>query len=421
MNRLNWKLLAVLSLILALAIGINSIILYRSITRYSDAQLRLELSNTADEIVDYIEADTIRALEVKNFSRALDLLDYQVAIVSTNRKRVLYTNTPGLKVKTVIERDNTVFVTRIITNEDGDEIGNLVLISKNGEIQRLKNIFEINVRNSIIFGVLLILLFMVLLILLVNRPLNKIIDKMSKDAPIKVKKSSDWYAIAHVHNEARLKRINQQQEQNEFFQNASHELKSPLMNIQGVMEGMEDGIYESSEASQLVVAESQRIKMLVDQMIRTSKAAGVEKEDLLYEMIDLKSFMTTIGKMVPKDISFTYTGNKDQFYFDASFLEIIISNLVQNACRYAKHSIEVNYHGDSQLSEIVVRDDGPGIDKQILGKIFQRFVKGRDGKTGLGLAIVERYVTATGGTIDAYNDGGAVFKMKWTKGQVILD
>jgi len=147
-------------------------------------------------------------------------------------------------------------------------------------------------------------------------------------------------------------------------------------------------------------------------MIRTSKAEVVEQSDICLETIDMTSFIHDLSKMIPKNIHFTYNSTENTIFQDRTILQIIMSNLIQNACRYTKDSIEITYSTQPNVF-IKVRDNGPGIDPAIQEKVFQRFVKGIDGKTGLGLSMVKQYVEVTKGTIKAYNDGGAVFEITW--------
>lgn len=101
-----------------------------------------------------------------------------------------------------------------------------------------------------------------------------------------------------------------------------------------------------------------------------------------------------------------------------------LSNLIQNGCRYAEHSIHVHLeytHGQYQLS---VDDDGPGIPDKTHKVIFDPFIRvdpsrGRDsGGYGLGLAIVKRIVEAHQGTVKVVESelGGAKFVICWQVG-----
>jgi signal transduction histidine kinase len=184
------------------------------------------------------------------------------------------------------------------------------------------------------------------------------------------------------------------------------------MNIQGYIEGSEDGIYSQEEANHLILNENERIKVLVEQMIRLSKAESREYSDFRYEDIDIKSFVEDIKTIVPKKIACTLDTNSKTFYFDRTVLEIIMSNLIQNASRYAKANINIKLDISDSIM-LIVSDDGLGIDPQVKDTLFDRFTMGTGGKTGLGLSIVKEYVEATNGSISAFNDNGAVFKILW--------
>lgn len=107
--------------------------------------------------------------------------------------------------------------------------------------------------------------------------------------------------------------------------------------------------------------------------------------------------------------------------FDSDAMSRILDNLVRNAVRYAKHSIEISLHYTGQCIELCVNDDGPGVPEESRHNLFEPFVrldKSRDRKSGgigLGLAIVKRYIELHHGRveIDQSNMGGACFRLYW--------
>jgi PAS domain S-box-containing protein len=93
----------------------------------------------------------------------------------------------------------------------------------------------------------------------------------------------------------------------------------------------------------------------------------------------------------------------------------VFSNLVCNALTHSEAeqpvveiSVIESWQGGYQYR---VRDNGPGIAEDEMGEIFKPFFKEKGGGTGIGLATVEKIVKTYGGTIKAYNDGGAVFEL----------
>ena len=96
-------------------------------------------------------------------------------------------------------------------------------------------------------------------------------------------------------------------------------------------------------------------------------------------------------------------------------IQQLFGNIVDNALKHntgPSPAIEIRYLGKSATGshQYRVKDNGPGIPPAILDEVFLPFVKGETGETGIGLAIVERIVNLYGGTIKAYNSGGAVLE-----------
>ena len=87
----------------------------------------------------------------------------------------------------------------------------------------------------------------------------------------------------------------------------------------------------------------------------------------------------------------------------------VISNLLDNALRYAKSEIRI----DLKNNELRIENDGPTIPKEDLSKLFDPYVKGKDGQFGLGLAIVDRVSQGYGYRVRAYNTSDGVgFEIK---------
>ncbi|MHB8894632.1 MAG: sensor histidine kinase [Candidatus Geothermincolia bacterium] len=93
----------------------------------------------------------------------------------------------------------------------------------------------------------------------------------------------------------------------------------------------------------------------------------------------------------------------------------LFSNLMSNAVRYSGGDspvIEISRleSDDSGAHRFRFRDNGPGVDPEIIDEVFEPFLKGEDGGTGIGLATVHKIVSVYGGQVTVRNDGGAVFE-----------
>ena len=187
----------------------------------------------------------------------------------------------------------------------------------------------------------------------------------------------------------------------EFFQNASHELKTPLTTIIGYEEMIENGIIddpkEIEKAREAVIKESKRMESVIEDMLALSslefnmsneKKVEINAKEMINDIaysfeyllndkgIDCKLKLSNVElKMVPKD-------------FDR-----LVRNLISNAIKYNKENGKI--YVTLTKNYLSVKDTGIGIQSKNIARIFERFYrvdKGRSreqGGTGLGLAIVK--------------------------------
>ncbi|MEK5492473.1 HAMP domain-containing sensor histidine kinase [Paenibacillus sp. FSL R7-0297] len=220
-----------------------------------------------------------------------------------------------------------------------------------------------------------------------------------------------------------LHRFNRVQKQ--FFQNASHELKSPLMSISGYAEGIRDGIFEGEDVRRgldIILGESGRLRDLVSEMTLLAKldseedifrAVECDLEELLSEAVErvnpqLAARKLTLKTEISGDSGLMLRADRDKL------LQALL-NVLSNAARYADRKIDIHGYVSKGLITLTVSDDGPGIPQELLPSLFHRFVKGKNGDSGLGLAISRAIVERCGGKITARNcpEGGAVLTFEF--------
>lgn len=210
--------------------------------------------------------------------------------------------------------------------------------------------------------------------------------------------------------------------QRQFLQNASHELKTPLMSIQGYAEGIRDGIFTGQAAEQgldIIVAETGRLKHIVTEIILLAKLES--EEDLFHpSCLSVTGLVNqAMERLHPLSlqrnvsVSMSCLGTDPLIYVDEGKILQALLNIVGNALRHAKEYVEIRIHSGKRQATIEVIDDGEGIPEDLLPHLFHRFVKGKNGELGLGLAISRAIVERSNGTIEASNGSlaGAVFRM----------
>ena len=205
--------------------------------------------------------------------------------------------------------------------------------------------------------------------------------------------------------------------QQTFFQNASHELKTPLMAIQGYAEGIQAGVMDTASAAEVILAESDRMTELVDELLDISKIdmgrqpltlSEMDVRELLYDSIRAVEPAAAGGIAIVPD----FPEEPVMLSCDDTRLRRAVTNILSNGVRYARSELRLTCRADKRHVTIRIQDDGNGIAEADLPHIFDRFYMGRSGKSGIGLALTKEIVHLHRGTIRAYNgETGAVFEI----------
>ena len=206
--------------------------------------------------------------------------------------------------------------------------------------------------------------------------------------------------------------------QQTFFQNASHELKTPLMAIQGYAEGIQAGVMDTGSAAEVILAESDRMTELVDELLDISKIdmgrqqltlSEMDVRELLYDSIRAVEPAAAAGGIT---IAPDFPEEPIMVKCDDTQMRRAVTNILTNGLRYARSQLCLTCRADKRNVIIRIQDDGDGIAEGDLPHIFDRFYMGKSGKSGIGLALTKEIVHMHKGTIHAYNgDSGAVFEI----------
>ena len=212
--------------------------------------------------------------------------------------------------------------------------------------------------------------------------------------------------------------------QQTFFQNASHELKTPLMAIQGYAEGIQAGVMDTASAAEVILAESDRMTELVDELLDISKI-DMGRQPLTLSETDIRELLyDSIRAVEPAAAASGITIAPDfpeepiMVKCDDTQMRRAVTNILTNGLRYAHSQLCLTCRPDKRNVIIRIQDDGDGIAEGDLPHIFERFYMGKSGKSGIGLALTKEIIHLHKGTIRAYNgDSGAVFEITLPAGR----
>ena len=211
----------------------------------------------------------------------------------------------------------------------------------------------------------------------------------------------------------------------------SHQIRTPLTSMNLIVSFLsESGITE--QRKQKLIQELYellaRIEWLITTLLKISKLdAGTvqfRKEQINLEELIQKSVAPVVIPMELRGQELIVHAS-GAFYGDIGWTCEAIGNIVKNCMEHTPEGgkVEVIASENPIYSEIVIKDNGTGIDKDDLPHIFERFYKGKnsgDNSFGVGLALARMIITGQGGTIKAENrkDKGAKFTIRFYKGTV---
>ncbi|HVU03958.1 MAG TPA: ATP-binding protein [Polyangiaceae bacterium] len=210
----------------------------------------------------------------------------------------------------------------------------------------------------------------------------------------------------------------------DFVANASHELRTPVAAISSATETLESAITKDPTAAldflAIIARNAERLRNLVDDLLDLSRIESQDFEVHL-EPIDLAEIGGPVldlfrERAAKKGIRLVGTGAGGvTLLADRRGLEHVLTNLVDNAVKYCGPGSSVTLRAETTDAggvRIIVEDDGPGIERHHLPRLFERFYRvdpGRSrqlGGTGLGLSIVKHLVEAMGGRIEVDSEPG---------------
>lgn len=200
----------------------------------------------------------------------------------------------------------------------------------------------------------------------------------------------------------------------------AHELRTPVTNIRGYVEGLRDGVITPDNHTLTILEkESLRLGDLVEGLLDLSRADAA-KFKLNVQTVDIQEGISTaieshneILKQKKLSITTSVSPNAQNICADPQKLQIILGVLLQNASQYSPAGSEITINTERQDGELrlIMSNQSETINAKDLTLIFERFYRSEksrsrnSGGAGIGLAIVKKLVDAHGGSVGASSNG----------------
>jgi two-component system sensor histidine kinase BaeS len=258
----------------------------------------------------------------------------------------------------------------------------------------------------------------------IARPIERLADAAERTAQgdlratAPVEGPAEVRALANAFNVMVDRLAEQDAVRREFVVNASHELKTPLTNLQGYLEALRDGVLPPDPAT------FDSLREEVDRLTRLASSldalAGADDERPMPEDLDLGALVRSAVELAAPSFARRSLALDSTItpgivvHARADELAQVVSNLLQNALRYTPTggSARVAVERDGVDAVVRVSNTGSEIPAEDLPRVWERFFRverSRDrasGGAGIGLAIVKRLVEGAGGRVGATSEAG---------------
>jgi two-component system sensor histidine kinase CssS len=292
----------------------------------------------------------------------------------------------------------------------------LVLLTKEREIDQINTL--LTRQFLLVFAVILVIswLLAVWFSRYLSNPLRRLEESCQRiarrqfDIPLTLDREDEIGQLARSFAMMKNHLQEYDESQRHFVQNISHELKTPIMAIQGYAQGLLEGVFQGAQAEKglaIIMEESKRLEKVVEQLLYLTKIESVSQM-LQHDRVDLSEMfhfiqqrLSILNPQIQWEVELPPTL---PIMADGEQLSVAFLNILENQLRYAKSRLSIKADQDGDRVEIRISNDGPPIEESLLPYLFQRFRKGKSGKHGLGLAIARAVFEAHGGSIQVRND-----------------
>ena len=249
---------------------------------------------------------------------------------------------------------------------------------------------------------------------------NKRLEGAVESRTVQLKKTNE----SRTESNSLLASANKQLEihdnmQKEFINVAAHELRTPIMPILGEAELIENDISDSDyarvskEQISSIIRNAKRLDRLAADILDVTNIEGkslklnkasFDIDEILSELVTEYSRQIESDFAKNKKLKILYEPIHIKIFADKYRITQVISNIINNAIKFTDQGV-INIIGNVNSTELSVQisDTGKGIDREIISRLFDKFVSRSEQGTGLGLFISKNIIESHGGTITGFN------------------
>jgi|GEM_PF-3916361 len=234
-----------------------------------------------------------------------------------------------------------------------------------------------------------------------------------------------WVKRSNIRKEAQQLRI-LDEIKNRFMTHITHAFRTPLTVItKPVVRAIQEGRSLEREELGLIYEHGEQLKYFIDELLdlRSIEAATMEVKYIYGDLVEYVQYLTDAfqGQAFAKNIELEFQAEQDYLLmnYDRKKIMQILSHLLSNAIKYTppKEQVLVRLSRKSNWMKLQVSDPGPGIDPEVLPRIFDKFSHSDHEQyagTGIGLTIVRELTQLLGGTVsvDSQPGQGACFTIR---------
>lgn len=432
LHSLQFRLLGILTLVVLVALGTVAILVSRATTT--------EYERSVAGIVNYryfninAKAEAIQKAIIQNRGEReiwIELQNLITSIAKNSRTRIVMADLDG---NVYADSSEQLIGSELNTNLSKPFAAFLVEKTPilayaepidTPQLQLAQQQFTNSVNRSLLLAILIASIVAILLTAFMSksilRPIEAVIaasrqmekGDFSQRVDIEVKGEIGELANAFNAMADGIERL--EQLRRNMVSDVAHELRTPLSNIRGYLEAIQDGFVEpDSEMINSLYEEALLLNQLIDDLQELALAEArqiklnnepIELPDIAHKVIQglrpqIQAKELTIELDFPEDLGLVYA--------DYHRLGQVLRNLLSNAIRYTPPhgNIRLSAHQVGETIEISIHDNGEGIAPEHLPFVFERFYRAdhsrarTTGGAGLGLAIVKQLVEAQGGDVN---------------------